>query len=134
VQADFQNYRKRVEQERGENSKAARAEIIANFLPVLDDFQRGIESIPDGSRGLPWVQGMTMVERKLQNVLDAAGVAIIDPKGAQFDPWEHEAVLHEPTSQYEAGAVIDVLRLGYKMDGKVIRPAQVKVAAPVRPE
>lgn len=128
AQADFINYRRRAEQQRAEEAKNAKAELIAGLLPVLDNFERALESVPVGAKGLPWVQGVTMIERSLRSILDAEGVSRIFPLGEDFDPWEHEAVIHEETDAYEDGKVIEVLRPGYKMDSKIIRAAQVKVA------
>lgn len=128
ARADFVNYRRRVEQERGEEARSAKAEVIAQILPILDDFERALDSVPVGAGGLPWVQGVTLIERGLRSILDAEGVQRIHPLGQDFDPWNHEAVVYEETDAYEEGKVIDVLRPGYIMDTRVIRPAQVKVA------
>jgi molecular chaperone GrpE len=128
VQADFVNYRRRTEQARGEDARNAKAEVIGNVVPVLDDFERALASLPVGAGGLPWVQGVTMIERKLRALFEAEGVEEINPLGQEFNPWEHEAALDEETDAYEPGKVIQVLRPGYKLDSKIIRPAQVKVA------
>lgn len=128
ARADFVNYRRRVEQERGEEARNAKAAVIAQILPILDDFERALDSVPVGAGGLPWVQGITLIERSLRSILDAEGVKRIHPLGQDFNPWEHEAVVYEETDAYEEGKVIDVLRPGYIMNAKVIRPAQVKVA------
>lgn len=128
VQADFVNYRRRTEQERIECARNAKAEVIANLLPVLDNFELALESVPVGAGGLPWVQGVVLIERSLRSVLEAEGVTRLFPIGEDFNPWEHEAAIHEETDAYAEGKVIEVMRAGYKMDSKVIRPAQVKVA------
>lgn len=128
VQADFINYRRRNEQERAESIRGARAKIIGNILPILDDFEQALQAVPMGAGGLPWVQGVSLIERKLRSVLEAEGVTPISPLGEDFNPWEHEAMIQEETDAYEEGKVIEVLRIGYKLDSRVIRPAQVKVA------
>jgi molecular chaperone GrpE len=128
AQADLVNYRRRVEQERGDVIRGAKAEVVLSVLPVLDDFERALESVPPELKEQPWVEGMALIERKLRSALDAQGVTQIEALGKQFDPWEHEAVLYEESRSHQEGEVTGVFRPGYKLQGKVIRPAQVKVA------
>lgn len=127
VQADFVNYRRRVEQERAEHAVAERIAIYRSILPVLDDFERAIEATPPDLKQNDWVQGVILVLRKLRTTLERQGVQSIEALGKDFDPWEHEAVLSEEAGPENVGKVVAVLREGYKLDGRVIRPAQVKV-------
>ncbi len=127
AQADFVNYRRRVEQERGESLKAGKGELALRILPVLDDFDRALKNRPDDLAQNQWVQGIELIGRKLLSALEAEGVVRIQPLGKDFDPWEHEAVLHAPSAPDMAGKVVDVYREGYKLGNKVLRPAQVMV-------
>lgn len=128
AQADLANYRRRMEQERADALRGAKAEVILSVLPVLDDFERALQAVPPEYAGQPWVEGMALIERKLCSALEAQGLTPMEALGKPFDPWEHEAVLYEESPAHEEGQVIAVLRPGYKLQGKVIRPAQVKVA------
>ncbi len=128
AQADLINYRRRVEQERGEVIRAGKAEVILSILPVLDDFERALQAVPPKEAHEPWMEGVALIERKLRNALESQGVTPIEALGQQFNPWEHEAVAYEESPEHEEGQVIEVFRPGYKLEGRVIRPAQVKVA------
>ena len=128
VQADFANYRRRIDQERAEQANNVKAGVILKFLPVLDDFERALENVPPEERQTEWVQGIALIRRKLLNILESEGVSRMEALGKQFNPWEHEAVLHQESDQHEEGEVTAVFRDGYKLNDKVIRPAQVAVA------
>jgi molecular chaperone GrpE len=128
AQADFQNFRRRAEQERAESFDRGRAEVLMAILPVLDDFERALAALPPEREGEDWLEGVRLIERKLRSTLEGLGVERIEAEGKPFDPWEHEAVLHEERSDVEAGAVATVARQGYRLGGKVLRPAQVVVA------
>lgn len=129
TQADFVNYKRRIEQERSDFARNARADVIIKLLPVVDDFERAIASRPKSIANSDWVQGMVLIERKLKSTLEGLGVKPIEPVGKPFDPWQEEALLHEASDTYPADTVTRVLRSGYTMDGKVIRPAQVVVSS-----
>ena len=128
AQADLQNYRRRAEQERAEAFDRGRGEVLLQVLPVLDDLERAMEALPAERRDEDWVQGLTLIERKLRAALEAAGVERIAAEGQPFDPWEHEAVLQQERSDVAAGTVAAVARPGYRLGGRVLRPAQVVVA------
>jgi molecular chaperone GrpE len=127
VQADFLNYKRRVEQEREEQARQSQARLMLRLLPVLDDLERAMDSVRADLAGLHWVQGIVQINRKLHNVLESEGLERIDSVGQEFDPRQHEAVVHEESSPDQAGKVLAVLQSGYKLNGKVIRPAMVKV-------
>lgn len=129
VQADFVNYKRRVEQERAEQALSDKAAIFRTILPIVDDFERAIEATPPDLAEHDWVKGVQLVLRKLHVTLEQQGVKPMEPLGKDFDPWEHEAVLSEESGPENTGKVVAVLREGYKLDGRVIRPAQVKVGA-----
>lgn len=128
VQADFLNYRRRVEQEREDMLQAARAEAVLALLPVLDDLERALEAIPDEIAAHPWVEGIRLIHRNFLAVLERLGVTRIEALGRPFDPWEQEAVASEERADLPEGTVVGVVRHGYKLNGRVIRPALVRVA------
>jgi len=127
-QADLQNYRRRAEQERAEAYDRGRGEVVLQILPVLDDFERALAALPEERREEDWVQGLVLIERKLRSTLESLGVERIAAEGKTFDPWEHEAVLHEVREDVEPGTVAQVARQGYRLGSRVLRPAQVVVA------
>jgi molecular chaperone GrpE len=127
-QADLQNYRRRAEQERAEAYERGRGEAILQILPVLDDFERALAALPEERREEDWVQGLTLIERKLRSALESLGVERIAAEGQPFDPWEHEAVLHDVREDVVPGTVAQVARQGYRLGSRVLRPAQVVVA------
>lgn len=134
TQADFQNYRKRVDQERGELREQLRGDTLARLLPVLDDLTRALQELPPDLGDHPWAQGIVLVQRKLLALLEAEGLTRIEAQGQPFDPRQHEAVHYEESDNHAEGSVLAVFRDGYRLGGRVLRPAQVIVAraAPAR--
>jgi molecular chaperone GrpE len=126
--ADLANYRKRVEKEQAEFSRYANAALITRILPLLDDFQRAFQTVPDNLRSLTWIDGIVLIERKLQAILEQEGLTPIEALGKPFDPLLHEAVMYEETAGYEDGQVIAELQKGYKLHERVLRPTLVRVA------
>jgi len=124
AQADFQNLKKRSEQERLEQVSFANAIFICELLPVLDDLERALESIPDNITDATWADGIKLIHRKLQSVLQSQGLTDIEAEGENFDPYLHEAML---SGDGEEGKVVEVLQRGYKLHDRVIRPTTVKV-------
>jgi len=128
VAADFANYRKRNEAERTEFAKFAKSDLISRILDVLDGFDRALATIPEELKGTPWVEGMWLLERKLRGILEAEGLKPVDSIGAQFDPYQHEAVAHISSDQPE-GTVIAEHQKAYRLHDKLIRPALVTVSS-----
>ncbi len=124
AEADFQNYKRRVEQERDENRRFASAALIINTLPILDDLERALMSLDARLAGLTWFEGIALIHRKILILLENAGVSIIQAEGQQFDPREHEAVMH---AEGEEGKVLAEVQRGYKLYDRVLRPAMVVV-------
>ncbi|MBV6392036.1 MAG: Protein GrpE [Anaerolineales bacterium] len=124
-QAEFQNFRRRMERDNEAFKTAARGDIFKKVLPVLDDLERALQNRPADDA---WASGIELVARKFQNILEMEGVKKIEAKGAAFDPNFHEAISHEPSDVVESGHVIDVLQNGYTLGERVIRPALVRVA------
>lgn len=124
AQADFINYKRRSEQERAEVVNYANSTLILNTLPVLDDLERALGNVPDELAESPWVDGIRYIYRKLQAVLEAQGISVIEAEGKDFDPNFHEAVM---SVEGEDGKVIEETQKGYKLRNRVIRPTKVKV-------
>ncbi len=124
TQADFQNYKRRIEQERMDIGKYANQQLILSILPILDDFERAFESITPKLAKTDWVDGVKLVERKLMTTLEAQGLSPINAVGEIFDPNLHEAVMH---TKGEDGIVVQEIEKGYKLNDKVIRPSKVAV-------
>jgi len=129
AQADFINYRRRIEEDEQRNQRSANARLIFGLLPVLDDIQRAVAGIPTGTSTeiRSWVEGMELVVRKFLVALSDAGAELTTPPRGSFDPLEHELVGYEENEDYPDGEVLHLVRQGYTMNGKVIRPAQVVV-------
>lgn len=126
--ADFSNYKKRIEKDNAEFTKFANATLITRLLPILDDFERAFQTVPDNLRALTWVDGIFLIARKMAAILEAEGLKPIEALNQPFDPRFHEAVIHEETDQHEDGIVMTELQKGYKLNERVIRPTLVKVA------
>ena len=122
--ADFQNYKRRVEQEREELSRLASAALIINLLPIADDLERALQNVDARLAGLTWVDGVRLIHRKLQALLEMSGVTEIEADGQNFDPTVQEAVMF---GDGEEGKVLSVVQKGYKLGGRVLRPAMVVV-------
>ena len=124
-QAEFQNYRKRVERDSELTYISLKGDIVKKILPVLDDLERALQnrSVDD-----PWASGIELVARKFQNILESEGVKKIQAVGMEFDPNFHEAISHEPADGVQSGHVIGVVQNGYMIGERVIRPALVRVA------
>jgi molecular chaperone GrpE len=127
AQADLANYRRRVESERGESFRSGKAELAMRILPVLDDLDLAFKNMPPGVAESEWAKGFDLVARKLRSALEADGITRIEALGADFDPWQHEAVLQGPSPEDQAGKVVEVFREGYRYGDRILRAAQVKV-------
>jgi molecular chaperone GrpE len=125
--ADLTNFRRRTEEERSAATQLANAVLIGKLLAVLDDFDRALATVPENAHE-GWVDGVRLVERKLRAVLDGEGVTAIEAVGEAFDPNLHEAVLHEETTEHPDNQVIGEVQRGYRLHGRVLRPALVRVA------
>lgn len=128
TQADFINYKHRVEREREEQVKFAKADLVLKLLPVLDDLNRAQEAMPAEVAHADWARGIGLIERKLTAILEEEGVSKVEAEEKDFDPQEHEALSYEESNEYEEGRVKAVFSNGYRLNGRVIRPAQVAVS------
>jgi molecular chaperone GrpE len=127
-QAELENYRKRVAREREDDLKRARAGLLEDLLPVLDNFELGMLEVRKGDPKSPIVVGMEMIERQLKDFMANAGVEPIDAVGAAFDPNLHEAVSQEASAEVSEGKIIRQLRKGYKFRDRLLRAAMVVVS------
>jgi molecular chaperone GrpE len=132
-QADFENYRKRMERERSETYNRVVADIAAKLLPVLDNLKRALETeasieASESDEFRHFLSGVDLIYKQLNGVLDALGVKPVLAEGELFDPHLHEAVVTEATDDYEPDTVIQEIVRGFRMGDKLIRPALVKVA------
>lgn len=123
--ADFQNYKKRVEKEKGDIYAYANEKIVVELLDVIDNFERALEHSSDNQG---FSEGMSMIFKQFKGVLEKSGVEEMNAVGEPFDPNFHHAVLTENSVEYKSGEVTQVLQKGYLLNKKVIRPAMVKVA------
>jgi molecular chaperone GrpE len=125
--ADFDNYKKRSRQQQLETIQHASAELIARLLPGLDDLHKALDHKPAGIDEA-WVKGVELSVRKLEEALGAHGLEAIEAVGKPFDPNVHEAIGHEESNEHPEDTVVQVLRRGYRIRDRVVRPALVKVA------
>lgn len=129
-QADFDNFRKRTRQEKEELAAFASGKLITELLPVLDHFALAVAAAPlaGDSADSSLAKGVDMVYKQLLAVMEKAGLRTMDPVGQPFDPNRHEAVVQEPVDGIEPGHVAMVLRSGYLLGERVLRPAMVKIS------
>src|SRR5215831_9706067 len=125
--AEFDNYRKRIERERREQSDQAVVDLLEALLPVVDDFDRAL-TVEAGPEADAYRKGVELIHAKLYDVLKKRGVRPIEALGADFDPNIHQAVMHEASPDHRDGEVIGELRKGYMLGDRLLRPAMVKVA------
>ena len=125
VQADFENYQKRVDVEKGLIGDLACGELITGLLDTLDNFDRALESMDN----IPaeHAEGVKMVYKGMMNYLQGCGLERIVAKGCQFDPHKHEAVMQQESNEAD-GTVLEEFQCGYSLKGKVLRPSKVKVS------
>ncbi len=129
TRADFSNYKKRVERDQAQVYQNAAASVILKFLEILDDLERALKNRPQQGDGAAWADGIELIYRKLSAILEAEGVTPIQAEGQFFDPLYHEAVVREENSGLESGQIIEVIKQGYRLGDRVLRPAQVRVAS-----
>lgn len=128
ARADFANYKKRIEREQADSYQNAAASVLTRVLPALDDFDLALKNAPVDGDAAQWAAGIALVQRKLGALLENEGIKRIEAEGQPFDPNVHEAVIHEESTDHAEGHVVEVLRQGYKLGDRVLRPALVKVA------
>ena len=127
LQADFDNYRKRAERDRLDFQAEANGKLILDLLPLIDNFERALES-DHGDDGQNFQQGVILIFRQFLAVLRGEGLSPIDAEGERFDPSIHEAVATDEPG-YDHYRITEVVQRGYRLNGRLLRPALVKVQA-----
>lgn len=128
TRADFDNYRKRAERDRRDTYDQAVNATVRSFLPVIDNLDRALESARQHDAAGGIVEGIEMIRLQLDEILHSLGVDSVDPLGESFDPELHEAIAREERDDVAPHQIIDVIQKGYKLRGKLVRPAMVRVA------
>ena len=128
AQADLVNYKRRAAEELAEVRRTATSQMLLKVISVIDDFERALALIPDDAVAPGWLEGLLLVQRNLQSILDSERVTKIEAEGQRFEPREHEAVVYEGSPDGEEGMVIRVIREGYRLHDRVLRAAQVAVS------
>ena len=131
-QADFDNYRKRIEKERTEDSRRATARVIEGLIPVIDGFEHALAA--HGQKEYEnYRRGFELIYKQLVENVTKLGAERIDPVGKQFDPHQHQAMDRLETDEHEDGMVVHTFQPGYVFHGRVLRPAMVRVAVHATP-
>jgi molecular chaperone GrpE len=128
ARAEFANYKKRIEREQAQTYQLASSAVLKKFLEVVDDLERAMKNCPTEIASTEWAQGIELIYRKLLSLLEAEGVTKIEAEGQPFDPNLHEAISHEEVEGYQEGQIIEVVKQGYRVGERVLRPALVRVA------
>ncbi len=129
AQADYNNLRRRTDQEREQMRNDLTGKILTPFLDVLDDLELAVKNRPTDGQDNGWGEGIELVYRKLLGKLEAQGIRKMEADGQEFDPNLHEAITHEQNENYDSGSIIAVVKPGYVIGDRVLRPAMVRVAA-----
>ena len=128
VHAEYENTRRRMEKEKFDYRKFANEDIIAQLFPIVDNFDMALLAMDTAKDKEAIMDGIKLVQKEFHKVLEERGVEKIETKGKEFDPNFHEAVCAEPTTEYPDGMILEEIRTGYTLNGRLLRPAQVKVA------
>jgi len=128
-QADFENYKKRAAREKEEAVKYANSALLERLIPIVDNFELGLEAARGEGEASPVFSGMSMVLKQLMDFLTEQGLQPIDAAGQKFDPNLHEAIAHEPSDEFPEGVVIRQTRRGYRMKDRLLRPSSVVVSS-----
>lgn len=126
LQADFENFKRRTNQEKDQLASFVKADVMKDLFPVLDNFERAL-SAPATDETKAFLDGFVMIHQNLMDMLSKHGLATIDAVGKPFDPNFHQAIMRVKSEEYEDDMVCEVLQTGYTVDGKTVRPAMVKV-------
>ncbi|MBI3084942.1 MAG: nucleotide exchange factor GrpE [candidate division NC10 bacterium] len=131
LHAEFENYKKRMVREKAEFLKFAHEGLILEFLPILDNLERALASARAEAGSTPLLEGLEMIARLFRSVLEKAGVKPMEARGQPFDPGYHQAVAQVESSDQDANLVVEEIQKGYLIEGRVLRPAMVKVSRAV---
>ena len=132
AQADLTNFKRRASEEQQEVRRTANTGLLLKVLSVMDDLERALALVPEDAVAEGWLDGLKLIKRNVEHLLDSEGVRRIDADGKPFAPWEHEAVTYEEAADCDADTVVRIVREGYTLQNRVLRAAQVVVSkAPV---
>jgi molecular chaperone GrpE len=126
--AEFSNYKRRIERDQVQLTQAVTGSVIKKYLVILDDLDLALKNRPTDKDSAAWVGGIELVVRKLEAIIESEGVERINQNKVPFDPNLHEAISHEENPDFECDEVIEVVRQGYKLGDRILRPAMVRVA------
>jgi len=126
--ADFANYKRRIERDQSMLAQNLTGSIVKKYLVIVDDLERALKTRPSAGEGGAWSEGIELIYRKLQNILESEGIQRMPAETETFDPNRHEAISHEDSSNHQSGEIIEVVQPGYLMGERVLRPALVRVA------
>lgn len=128
IRADFDNFRRRTNEENEKRVKFAAQTVVEKLIPLVDNFERALQAEASADEAKQIQAGVEMIYRQLLDVLNSENVEAIEAVGQPFDPNYHQAVMQEPSDEFESGLVTMELQKGYTMHGRVIRPSMVKVS------
>ena len=128
ARADFANYKRRIDREQSLVYQNATGALIKRYIEIIDDLERALKNRPQEGEGATWADGIELIYRKFLSILESEGVTQLQPQGCDFDPNLHEAISSEPHEDYESGKIIEVVKNGYMLGERVLRPALVRVA------
>ena len=128
AQADLVNYKQRSSDEQRELRRVANSNQLIKTLSIVDDLNRALDLIPESAVAPGWLEGLRLVQRNIDHILESEGVTKIEAEGQPFEPREHEAVSYEETPDGQEGMVVSVIRDGYMLHDRVLRAAQVTVS------
>jgi molecular chaperone GrpE len=128
--ADFLNYKRRVDRERREDREKTRQDVLRELLPAIDDLDRALAHLPADLRGHPWAEGVSLARMRFLDALRRLGVEQVGSEGERFDPAVHEAIVYHGDASTTEQWVQSVVRPGYRLGSRLLRPAQVVVAGP----
>ena len=128
-QAEFENYKKRIDREKAEFTQFASADLMKELLNTLDSFELALKNAATLTGGQNMLRGFELIYKQIQDTLARFGLKPIEAKGKKFDPHFHQAVSTQATDEVEENTVIDEMRKGYQLNGRLLRPAMVSVAA-----
>lgn len=126
--AEFQNYKRRVERDQKDIQRRSELDTIIKVLPIVDDFERALANIPSDLLDNGWVHGTALILNKFKKLFEEYEITMINPANEPFDPYLHQAIMREDSSEVESGHIIETLQKGYKSGDTILRPALVKVA------
>jgi len=129
--ADFRNYQRRIADERAADAESIRGKVLEPIFPLLDDLRRAFADVPPDLEDDPWARGIAMLRTRLEATLAGLGLELVGAVGEPFDPARHEAIYHEPDPTGAGPNVAVVIRPGYRLGERLLRPAEVVVSGPL---